>query len=51
MYTDVQQGNGDDLVAQHAPLLKRIAYHLVSRMPPNRSAGTRSAEHASGNDQ
>ena len=35
MYTDVQQGNGDDLVAQHAPLLKRIAYHLVSRMPPS----------------
>jgi RNA polymerase sigma factor for flagellar operon FliA len=35
MYTNVHQHNGNDLVIQHAPLLKRIAYHLVSRMPPN----------------
>lgn len=25
----------EDLVARHAALVKRIAYHLVSRMPPN----------------
>jgi RNA polymerase sigma factor for flagellar operon FliA len=25
----------DDLVVKHADLVKRIAYHLVSRMPPN----------------
>ncbi len=25
----------DDLVTRHAPLVKRIAYHLISRLPPN----------------
>ena len=25
----------DELVLKHADLVKRIAYHLVSRMPPN----------------
>jgi RNA polymerase sigma factor for flagellar operon FliA len=36
MYTEVQQqGDGNDLVLRHAPLLKRIAYHLISRLPPN----------------
>ena len=25
----------DALVEQHAPLVKRIAYHLVGRLPPN----------------
>jgi RNA polymerase sigma factor for flagellar operon FliA len=25
----------DDLVRQHAPLVKRIAYHLMSRLPPS----------------
>lgn len=35
MYTELQAGNGNDLVIQHAPLLKRIAYHLISRMPPS----------------
>ena len=36
MYTQVQSGvDGNALVAQHAPLLKRIAYHLISRLPPS----------------
>lgn len=25
----------DELVERHAPLVKRIAYHLISRLPPN----------------
>ena len=34
MYMDVQQdAPADDLVAQHAPLVKRIAYHLKGRLP------------------
>ena len=34
MYMDVQQdASADDLVAQHAPLVKRIAYHLKGRLP------------------
>ena len=33
MYTEVQQSDGNELVIQHAPLLKRIAYHLISRLP------------------
>lgn len=32
-YIDVQVGSRDDLVAAHAPLVKRIAYHLLSRLP------------------
>lgn len=36
MYTEVQtRGDGNELVARHAPLLKRIAYHLISRLPPS----------------
>lgn len=36
MYTEVQQQvDGNALVTQHAPLLKRIAYHLISRLPPS----------------
>lgn len=35
MYTEVQKKHGDDLVSQHIPLLKRIAYHLISRLPPS----------------
>lgn len=35
MYTSVQSGESDDLVTQHAPLVKRIAYHLMSRLPPS----------------
>ncbi len=33
MYASVQTGNTDDLVLQHAPLVKRIAYHLMGRLP------------------
>ena len=25
----------NDVVAKHAPLVKRIAYHLISRLPPS----------------
>ena len=34
MYTNMNRSN-DDLVTQHAPLVKRIAYHLMSRLPPS----------------
>jgi RNA polymerase sigma factor for flagellar operon FliA len=35
-YTAMQkQQNYDDLVDQHAGLVKRIAYHLMNRLPPN----------------
>jgi RNA polymerase sigma factor for flagellar operon FliA len=35
-YTAMQQKkNFDDLVDQHAGLVKRIAYHLMNRLPPN----------------
>jgi RNA polymerase sigma factor FliA len=33
MYAAVQVGNTNDLVMQHAPLVKRIAYHLMGRLP------------------
>jgi RNA polymerase sigma factor for flagellar operon FliA len=33
MYTSVQVGGTDERVMQHAPLVKRIAYHLLSRLP------------------
>lgn len=33
MYTAVQAGGTDERVMQHAPLVKRIAYHLLSRLP------------------
>ena len=33
MYAAMQAGNTDDLVLQHAPLVKRIAYHLMGRLP------------------
>jgi len=32
-YLDVQCGNRDELVRQHADLVKRIAYHLIARLP------------------
>lgn len=35
MYSTVQQSAPHDLVTKHAPLVKRIAYHLVGRMPPS----------------
>jgi RNA polymerase sigma factor for flagellar operon FliA len=33
MYTSVQTGGTDERVMQHAPLVKRIAYHLLNRLP------------------
>ena len=33
MYAAVQAENTDKLVIQHAPLVKRIAYHLMGRLP------------------
>lgn len=33
MYSSVQSGGTDQLVMQHAPLVKRIAYHLLNRLP------------------
>jgi RNA polymerase sigma factor for flagellar operon FliA len=33
MYAAVQAGNTDELVLQYAPLVKRIAYHLMGRLP------------------
>ena len=30
-----QERNYDELVNRHAPLVKRIAYHLMNRLPPN----------------
>lgn len=33
MYTSVQSGGTDERVMQHVPLVKRIAYHLLSKLP------------------
>jgi len=35
MYTSVQQGNHNDFISKHAKLVKRIAFHMLSRLPPN----------------
>jgi RNA polymerase sigma factor for flagellar operon FliA len=35
MYAAVQTPNAEVLVREHAPLVKRIAYHLISRLPPS----------------
>ncbi len=35
MYANAMNAEGDDLVTKHAPLVKRIAYHLMSRLPPS----------------
>jgi RNA polymerase sigma factor for flagellar operon FliA len=35
MYAATQDRDKDDLVTRHAPLVKRIAYHLMSRLPPS----------------
>ncbi|MBI2779926.1 MAG: RNA polymerase sigma factor FliA [Gammaproteobacteria bacterium] len=35
MYARTNTDDRDDTVAQHAPLVKRIAYHLMSRLPPS----------------
>jgi len=34
-YAETKGMNQDELVSQHAPLVKRIAYHLMSRLPPS----------------
>jgi RNA polymerase sigma factor for flagellar operon FliA len=34
-YSSVQERSHDDLVVQYAPLVKRIAYHLMNRLPPS----------------
>lgn len=33
MYSAVQAGSIDEQILQHAPLVKRIAYHLMARLP------------------
>ncbi|KZZ31406.1 MULTISPECIES: RNA polymerase sigma factor FliA [unclassified Oleiphilus] len=33
MYTDAQVKRADDLIRSHAPLVKKIAHHLISRLP------------------
>jgi len=33
MYTNIQAQGSGDLVIQYAPLVKRIAYHLLARLP------------------
>jgi RNA polymerase sigma factor for flagellar operon FliA len=33
MYTSVQAGGTDERIMLHAPLVKRIAYHLLGRLP------------------
>lgn len=33
MYTAQGLGNGDELVNRYAPLVKKIAYHLIARLP------------------
>ncbi|MFP5345232.1 MAG: sigma-70 family RNA polymerase sigma factor, partial [Gammaproteobacteria bacterium] len=35
LYISTQPGAQEELVARHAPLVKRIAYHLISRLPPS----------------
>lgn len=34
-YLQLQHGSAEDLVRTHAPLVKRIAYHLKGRLPAN----------------
>ncbi len=35
MYASTLENEKEDLVTKHAPLVKRIAYHLMSRLPPS----------------
>lgn len=35
MQSTKQNNSRDDLVVEHAPLVKRIAYHLMCRLPPS----------------
>ena len=34
MYAEVENLGADDQIVRHAPLVKRIAYHLLNRLPP-----------------
>lgn len=34
-YSSVQERSHEDLVLRYAPLVKRIAYHLMNRLPPS----------------
>ncbi|HBC58554.1 MAG TPA: RNA polymerase sigma factor FliA, partial [Gammaproteobacteria bacterium] len=33
MYTNLQDSCEDEIVKKHASLVKRVAYHLISRLP------------------
>ncbi|KAB7627164.1 RNA polymerase sigma factor FliA [Alkalilimnicola sp. S0819] len=35
MYNEVEQQGDNDVVVRHAPLVKRIAHHLMNRLPPS----------------
>ena len=35
MYSQLQHQSGDELIKEYAPLVKRIAYHLLARLPAN----------------
>lgn len=35
MYAEIQNESGDSLVSEHANLVKRIAFHLLNRLPPS----------------
>ena len=34
MYAEVENLGADDQIIRHASLVKRIAYHLLNRLPP-----------------
>jgi RNA polymerase sigma factor for flagellar operon FliA len=38
-YLQLQHGDADELVRRHAPLVRRIAYHLMGRLPPSVDVG------------
>lgn len=38
-YLQLQRQSADELVKQHAPLVRRIAYHLMGRLPPSVDVG------------
>jgi RNA polymerase sigma factor for flagellar operon FliA len=38
-YLQLQREDADQLVRQHAPLVRRIAYHLMGRLPPSVDVG------------
>lgn len=35
IYNEMGKQGENDLVTQHAPLVKRIAYHMLNKLPPN----------------